>query len=252
MASAVAACALAVSATAAAADYVKVHDLGNTGASSPLTEPLGIAISPVTGNFYVVDGGYTGVSGYTGYGHDRVVEFTSDGGYVTQWSLGVRNWPLFDAVDTAGNVYISEQGDADRGNSAAQRILEYSSDGHFIGTTLHYTSQWAGCNVDVFPTGVAFDPAFKRIYTTRWWSPNPISCFAAPRPDYKIESAASGNFEQFGGAGSGDLQFKPLGVASSGRAVVGRRRARSCRATGHRSTRHRTPSMWRASGVPQL
>ena len=152
---------------------------------------MGVAADSL-GNVYVVDWD----NDFMSAGGGRIQKFDSDGTYLTQWGsygsgVGEFNLPIGVAVDSLGNVYVT-----DAGNS---RIQKFDSGGNYL-------TQWGtdGLGDGEFnvPAGVAIDSS-GYIYV-------------ADSGNYRIQKFDSGGtyVMQWGSQGSGDGQFNYLmGVA---------------------------------------
>ena len=166
-------------------------------ANGQLKNPSWVAVSPTTGNVYVVDNG-----------NSRVQEFSSSGVYVTQWGSNGNGNDQFNnpngiTVDAAGNVYV-----ADYGNN---RIEKFTSTGT-------YTAQWgsSGSGNGQFsgPVDLAVSPS-GNLYVT-------------DKGNYRIQefTPAGVYVTQWGSSGNEDSQFAqwdgPSGIAvdSSGNVYV--------------------------------
>jgi DNA-binding beta-propeller fold protein YncE len=95
--------------------------------------PYGL-VADGQGNVYVADNG-----------NNRIQKFTSSGGYLGQWNLGISQFPYGMALDGAGNVYVTDV--AMNNNS----ILKFNSSGRWIASYVPATGQFS------FPRGVAVD-----------------------------------------------------------------------------------------------
>jgi len=92
------------------------------------SNPMGVTVDS-SGNVYVTDPG-----------NDRVEKFTDNGAYITQWNTmgtvmtsngpvpGRFTDPLGVAVDSSGNVYVTDGG----GNYGSNRVVEFNGTGSFI------------------------------------------------------------------------------------------------------------------------
>ena len=117
---------------------------GVTGRSrDTFDQPTGVAVAP-TGEIYVTDGEA---------GNDRVVKFSSDGRYISEWGELGSGPGQFDnphdiAVDARGRVFV-----ADRGNG---RIQIFDADGRFL-------DQWTQFGR---PSGIFLNRATDVLYST--------------------------------------------------------------------------------------
>lgn len=107
-------------------NFLKAWGSAGSGMSN-FNFPAGIAINPLSGNVYVVDAG-----------NNRVHAFNATGSYLTGWGCatanttacssgsltGQFNHPFFDAVDSSGNVYVTDQSN--------NRVQKFASNGTFI------------------------------------------------------------------------------------------------------------------------
>ena len=112
------------------------------------TALFAIAVSPVTGNIYVADGG----DGYPGY-QNGVSIFTPSGtrvgtlGGSPAISFGPQNDTQGVAVDTAGNVYISDTTNC--------RLVKYSAGAYSV--VVNFTA--LGLGLPCFPGQLTLDPS---------------------------------------------------------------------------------------------
>lgn len=123
---------------------------GNDG--NHFNMPTGVAVAN-DGSFYVSDG----------YGNSRVLRFSADGKYLSEWGkkgdkAGEFNIPHGVAVDDNGLVYV-----ADRENN---RIQVFSASGHFIK---QLSGNWGAINsIGVAPSGLQLlasdDVSFLKIW----------------------------------------------------------------------------------------
>ena len=106
---------------------------GNNDSKYAFNQPTGIAFTP-GGEFYVSDG----------YVNSRVVKYSRDGEYLTQWGRKGTGDGEFDLVhdvclDPRGRVYV-----ADRTNA---RVQIFDGDGKFLGKWTDVGSPWGLCYV---------------------------------------------------------------------------------------------------------
>jgi len=147
--------------------------------------PDGIAVAP-NGDVYVTD-----------EGNHRVEEFTSTGGYITQWgSFGHENgqfsYPHGIAVASNGDVYVADECNTDR-------IQEFTGEGTFIRT---WGSTGSGNGQFNSPHGLAVNASGD--------------LYLADEGNDRVQefSPTGGYFTQWGTAGTGNGQFnRPTGVA---------------------------------------
>jgi RHS repeat-associated protein len=130
------------------------------GGAGQLSAAAGIAINPTTGDVYVADSG-----------NERVDEYSSAGTFIRAWGWGVSNGeakletcttsceagqsgsgegqfttPTGIAIDTAGNVYVTDSGN--------DRIEKFSAEGAYLA---QYGSAGSGIEQFKDPTGITYD-----------------------------------------------------------------------------------------------
>lgn len=199
------------------------------GGNGRFTEPSGIHVGP-GGSVYVAD--------YVADG--RIQMFTASGGFLTAWrgpSGGALDFPFGVAADGAGNVYVTDQGNArvQRFSPTGAFISSFGGPGNFdqpLGITLDlsgnvYVADGGEDNVQKFTaTG---DPIASFDFGASLADPTGI----ATDPDGNLYLADSGNnrvvrftpsgsvLGQFGGPGPGSGTFSnPTGVATDCRGNV--------------------------------
>jgi hypothetical protein len=165
---------------------------GGSGAGA-VVAPSGVAVDRTTGDIYVSDGFTERTSG-------MVQKFNSSGVFQLSWgTAGSGNGQFLNgaggvAVDSAGNVYVTDLGN--------HRIEKFTSGGSFI---MSWGSSGTGNGQFSGPEGIATD-ASDNIYV-------------ADTGNHRIQKFnTSGAFiTKWGTNGSGDGQFvTPLGVATDG------------------------------------
>jgi HYR domain/NHL repeat len=165
---------------------------GGSGAGA-VVAPSGVAVDRTTGDIYVSDGFTERTSGI-------VQKFNSSGVFQLSWgTAGSGNGQFLNgaggvAVDSAGNVYVTDLGN--------HRIEKFTSGGSFI---MSWGSSGTGNGQFSGPEGIATD-ASDNIYV-------------ADTGNHRIQKFnTSGTFiTKWGTNGSGDGQFvTPLGVATDG------------------------------------
>ncbi len=111
--------------------------------------PNGVAVSPLTGNIYVLDAGLQ----YSPYTGAAVYELTSNGTAVTSWpgyGGGTFLVPNGIAIDSNGNVYVAD--------SFNNQVEEFGAGGATIAMwTTNIT--FGGSTYPVAPMAVALDPS---------------------------------------------------------------------------------------------
>jgi len=165
---------------------------GGSGAGA-VVAPSGVAVNRTTGDIYVSDGFTERTSGI-------VQKFNSSGVFQLSWgTAGSGNGQFLNgaggvAVDSAGNVYVTDLGN--------HRIEKFTSGGSFI---MSWGSNGTGNGQFSGPEGIATD-ASDNIYV-------------ADTGNHRIQKFnTSGAFiTKWGTNGAGDGQFNtPLGVATDG------------------------------------
>lgn len=131
------------------------QDLNNPAPPGTFREPWGVAVGP-DGSVYVADT----------WNH-RVQKFTADGKFVTQWGNGIVQdandpygfyGPRGIAVDTKGNVYVTDTGN--------KRVVVFTARGEFITQV-----GGAGFELGQFdePVGIAVGPD-DTVYVADTWN----------------------------------------------------------------------------------
>ncbi len=121
-----------------------------TGNAQPFSSPTGLAVDQ-PGNLYVIDAG-----------NRRIQKLDSNGNFLLMWGsegsgdgqfLFLKNWIAGIAVDSAGNVYVTDGGN--------YRVQKFDSAGKFL---TKWGTQGSADGQFEEPGGIAVDPADNNVY----------------------------------------------------------------------------------------
>lgn len=152
-----------------------INEYGGSGSGNgQLSSPWGIAVDQSSGHLFIAD-----------WLNHRIQEFDSSGNYQSQWGV---NSPQFVALDSAGNIYVT-----DASNTAANNRVKKYNPSHV------YVTEWGGFS---FVEGIA-------VSNSGW-------VYVADSADNNIKWFDTGGVYQgqWGTSGSGDREFQyPMGVS---------------------------------------
>ena len=186
-------------------------ETGTPAPGGPFSRPSGVAVDPTSGDVWVADeqggvvdkfdaeGKYagvqlTGLGGVFGVavdpssgdvyvavaGLDVVDKFTSAGAYVSQFKTEAGGWGV--AVDSEGNVYVSEEGSGATGYIG--QVQEFSS----AGVSKAKLSSGSGQDF-----AVALDRSNGDVYVTNRYGAGPVQVFHEGALIYAFGSGGRGN-----------------------------------------------------------